>query len=107
MAGVAASAARIQGLTKRYGDHAALDGVDLDIAPGERRGLLGLNGAGKTTLLRTLFGLVEADAGSIELLGRRTGAGRRPALSGVDGFVEDPRFYSIPTCRDGPTWSSG
>ncbi len=93
MASAAAPAARIRGLTKRYGDQAALDGVDLELAPGELRGLLGLNGAGKTTLLRALFGLVEADAGSIELLGRRTSVGRRPALSGVAGFVEDPRFY--------------
>lgn len=94
MASAAASAARIRGLTKRYGDQVALDGIDLELAPGELRGLLGLNGAGKTTLLRTLFGLVEADAGSIELLGRPTGRRRRPTLSGVAGFVEDPRFYS-------------
>jgi len=93
MASGAASAAHIRGLTKRYGDQVALDGVDLELAPGELRGLLGLNGAGKTTLLRTLFGLVEADGGSIELLGRRTSVGRRPPLSGVAGFVEDPRFY--------------
>ncbi|MEO8967107.1 MAG: ATP-binding cassette domain-containing protein [Solirubrobacteraceae bacterium] len=72
----------------------ALADVDLELAPGELLGLLGLNGAGKTTLLRTLFGLVEADSGSIELLGRKTSRGRRPALSGVAGFVEDPRFYS-------------
>lgn len=94
MASATAPAAHIRGLTKRYGDQVALDGVDLDLAPGELRGLLGLNGAGKTTLLRTLFGLVEADAGSFELLGRRTSSGRRPPLSGVAGFVEDPRFYS-------------
>ncbi len=95
MASAAASAARIRGLTKRYGgEQVALADVDLELAPGELLGLLGLNGAGKTTLLRTLFGLVEADSGSIELLGRKTSRGRRPALSGVAGFVEDPRFYS-------------
>lgn len=94
MAGAAACAARITGLTKRYGDHLALDGVDLELAPGELRGLLGLNGAGKTTLLRALFGLVEVDAGSVTLLGHLTRGERRPALSGVAGFVEDPRFYS-------------
>ncbi len=93
MASAAASAARIRGLTKHYGDQVALDGVDLELAPGELRGLLGLNGAGKTTLLRALFGLVQADAGSIELLGRKTSVSRRPPLSGVAGFVEDPRFY--------------
>ena len=89
-----APAARIRGLTKRYGDQVALDGVDLELAPGELRGLLGLNGAGKTTLLRALFGLVEVDAGSIELLGHTHSGGRRPPLGGVAGFVEDPRFYS-------------
>jgi ABC-2 type transport system ATP-binding protein len=94
MVGTAAPAARIEGLTKRYGEQVALDGIDLELAPGELRGLLGLNGAGKTTLLRALFGLVEVDAGSIELLGRSRGGGRRPPLDGVAGFVEDPRFYS-------------
>ena len=93
MVASAPPAARIHGLTKRYGDQLALDRVDLELTPGELRGLLGLNGAGKTTLLRALFGLVATDAGSIELLGHRRGADRRPPLSGVAGFVEEPRFY--------------
>ncbi|MDQ6729418.1 MAG: ATP-binding cassette domain-containing protein [Actinomycetota bacterium] len=77
----------------------ALDDVDLERAPGELRGLLGLNGAGKTTLLRTLFGLVEADSGSIELLGRETSRGRRPALSGVAGLRRGPEVLLIPVGR--------
>lgn len=64
----AVATARIRGLCKRYGDRIALDAIDLELAPGELRGLLGPNGAGKTTFLRTLFGLVRADAGAIELL---------------------------------------
>jgi ABC-2 type transport system ATP-binding protein len=48
----------------------ALDGLDLDVAPGEVFGLLGPNGAGKTTAFRVLAGLVPADAGQIELDGR-------------------------------------
>jgi ABC-2 type transport system ATP-binding protein len=98
-AGTAAPAARIRGLTKRYGDKPALDGIDLEVAPGELRGLLGPNGAGKTTLLRTLFGLVRPDAGSIELLGHPLTRGRRRPLSGVAGFVEEPAFYSYLTGR--------
>jgi ABC-2 type transport system ATP-binding protein len=93
MADSAQPAVRVRGLAKRYGDTVALDGVDLEVRPGELRGLLGLNGAGKTTLLRTLFGLIRPDAGSIELLGggrRDRGAG---PLDGVAGFVEEPAFY--------------
>jgi ABC-2 type transport system ATP-binding protein len=95
----AVPAARIRGLTRRYGEKLALDGIDLEVAPGELRGLLGLNGAGKTTLLRMLFGLVRPDAGTVELLGHELTAGRRVPLSGVAGFVEEPAFYSYLTGR--------
>ncbi|HEY2006868.1 MAG TPA: ATP-binding cassette domain-containing protein [Solirubrobacteraceae bacterium] len=94
LASSAVPAARLRGLTKRYGDQLAVDGIDLELAAGELRGLLGPNGAGKTTLLRILFGLVAADSGSVEILGRPHAATRRPPLNGVAGFVEDPRFYA-------------
>jgi ABC-2 type transport system ATP-binding protein len=87
------SPVRVRGLAKRYGDKQALDGIDLEVRPGELRGLLGPNGAGKTTLLRALFGLIRPDAGSIELLGRARGTGRATPLDGVAGFVEQPAFY--------------
>ena len=67
--------------------------VDLVVEPGEVRGLLGPNGAGKTTLLRLLFGLVAADAGEVELLGRPLGPPDAARLDGVGGFVEQPAFY--------------
>jgi ABC-2 type transport system ATP-binding protein len=93
-ADTAEPAARISGLTKRYGETVALDGVDLELAPGELRGLLGPNGAGKTTLLRTMFGLIRPDGGTIELLGQPVGGGRTIPLNGIAGFVEEPAFYS-------------
>ncbi len=57
------------GLTKRYGDIEVVRGLDLHVRRGECFGLLGPNGAGKTTTLRLLLGLIEPDAGTIELAG--------------------------------------
>jgi ABC-2 type transport system ATP-binding protein len=61
---------RVRGLVRRFGARAALDGLDLDVAPGEVFGLLGPNGAGKTTAFRVLAGLIPPDGGAIELDGR-------------------------------------
>ncbi|HEY3722552.1 MAG TPA: ABC transporter ATP-binding protein [Acidimicrobiia bacterium] len=59
----------IEGLRKAYGSRTALDGVDLDVAPGEVLALLGPNGAGKTTLVSIVAGLRRADAGSVRVRG--------------------------------------
>ncbi len=59
----------IAALRKRYGAAAVLDGVDLRVAKGEIVSLLGPSGCGKTTLLRAIAGLVETDAGRIEVDG--------------------------------------
>ncbi|MGV3519577.1 ABC transporter ATP-binding protein [Luteitalea sp.] len=64
-------ALRCTGLVKRYGDVLAVDGLDLEVRAGECFGLLGPNGAGKTTTIEILEGLNTADAGDVELLGRR------------------------------------
>jgi ABC-2 type transport system ATP-binding protein len=87
------SAVRAQGLVKRFETTLAIDHVDLSVDEAEVRGLLGPNGAGKTTLLRLLFGLVRADAGSVELFGRPLDPADPGSLDGVSGFVEDPAFY--------------
>ncbi len=60
---------RVEGLAKRFGGIAAVDGVDLDIAPGEIFCLLGPSGCGKTTLLRCIGGFEIPDAGRILLDG--------------------------------------
>jgi ABC-2 type transport system ATP-binding protein len=58
-----------QGLIKRYGHKAALDGVDLDVPRGSVCALLGPNGAGKTTAVRVLTTLTEPDAGTASVAG--------------------------------------
>ena len=63
------SALRCRGLVKRYGDVAAVAGLDLEVAVGECFGLLGPNGAGKTTTVEIFEGLRVPDAGEVEVLG--------------------------------------
>jgi ABC-2 type transport system ATP-binding protein len=60
-----ASALALSGLTKRYGRHEALRGVDLEVGEGELVGLLGPNGAGKSTLTKIACGLVRPSAGTV------------------------------------------
>jgi putative spermidine/putrescine transport system ATP-binding protein len=56
----------IRDLTKQYGDHKALDAVDLTVASGEFTTLLGPSGSGKTTLLMTIAGFIRPTAGSVK-----------------------------------------
>ena len=89
---------RARQLTKFFGDVVALDGVDLDVAPGQIHGIVGPNGAGKTTLLGILLGLAFADGGSLEVLGAPVGRGHA-VPDGATGFVEGPGLYPALTAR--------
>ena len=66
---VAEPAVRCAGVTYRFGDHVAVDHVDLTIQPGETFGLLGPNGAGKTTTIRMLVTLLKPMDGRISVFG--------------------------------------
>ena len=66
-----AAALTVRGLRKAYSDVVAVDGLDLQVQAGECFGLLGPNGAGKTTTIEICEGLLAADSGSVEILGRR------------------------------------
>ncbi|MCV0402694.1 MAG: ABC transporter ATP-binding protein [Chloroflexi bacterium] len=64
-------ALELRGITKRFGDLVANDGVDFDVRGGEVHALLGENGAGKTTVMRIAYGLTQADAGEVLVHGQR------------------------------------
>jgi ABC-2 type transport system ATP-binding protein len=85
---------RVRGLRKRYHGRAAVDGIDFEVAPGERVALVGPNGAGKTTTLMSCLGAVMPDEGMIELLGRSTRRGRRAVLDRV-GYAAG--YLPLPT----------
>ena len=64
------AAIRVSGLTKRYGDAVAVDGLDLEVRHGETFALLGPNGAGKTTTTEILEGYRKRDGGEVSVLGQ-------------------------------------
>src|SRR5450759_2388149 len=88
------------GLTKRFGDRTAVDGVDLCVPRGSAFGFLGPNGAGKTTTIRMLLGLTPASAGQMRVLGHPVPAERGTALQRVGAIVEDPQFHPYLSGRE-------
>jgi biotin transport system ATP-binding protein len=78
-------------LVHRYGDVVAVDGVSLSIADGECVVLAGANGSGKTTLVRHFNGLLEPDAGSVEVNGRRVGEDLVAARTAIGMVFQEPR----------------
>ncbi len=95
--GASLSAVLARGLTKRYGELPAVDGLDLQIDRGVLYGFLGPNGAGKTTTIRMLLGLIFPTGGEVEVLDQpvfgHEGSGS-PALHKVGALIEEPAFWS-------------
>ncbi|HEY4895167.1 MAG TPA: ABC transporter ATP-binding protein [Solirubrobacteraceae bacterium] len=94
------AAIEASGVTKRFGERTAVDGVDLFVPRGSAFGFLGPNGAGKTTMIRMLLGLTPASAGTMRVLGHPVPAERETALRHVGAIVEDPRFHQHLTGRE-------
>jgi ABC-2 type transport system ATP-binding protein len=84
---------RAERLTKRFGDHAALTDLDLDVAEGEVFGLLGPNGAGKTTALRLLTGLVAPTSGRASIAGADVAANAESVRERIGLLTETPGLY--------------
>jgi len=83
----------IAGLHKRYGDNQVLNGVDLQIAPGQVLGLLGRNGAGKTTMLSIVAGLLRPDAGQVLLDGHDVSKDRALLMASLGFVPQDLAIY--------------
>jgi energy-coupling factor transporter ATP-binding protein EcfA2 len=81
-------AIRCAGLSKRFGPTVAVDGLDLQVSPGQVYGFLGPNGAGKTTTIRMLLGLIGPSAGRAWLLGHPLPDPRVVAETG--SMIEEP-----------------
>ncbi|GAA0358311.1 ABC transporter ATP-binding protein [Microbispora corallina] len=94
--GAVPPAAELVGVTKRFGDVVANDGIDLAIARGEVHGVVGENGAGKSTLMSILYGLHRPDAGHVLRDGRRVRL-RSPADAIAHGLgMVHQRFRLFP-----------
>jgi ABC-2 type transport system ATP-binding protein len=78
------SIVQVRGLSKRFGDFTAVDGISFDIREGEILGLLGPNGAGKTTTIQMLLGLITPTTGSIHMFGLDLATHRETVLGQVN-----------------------
>jgi ABC-2 type transport system ATP-binding protein len=94
-----ALAIETEGLTKRFGEVAAVDGIDLAVPVGSVFGFLGPNGSGKTTTIRVLLGLLNASGGSCRLLGQPMPDKAGDVLPDVGALIEGPAFYPWLTGR--------
>jgi multiple sugar transport system ATP-binding protein len=90
---------QINGVTKRFGEVTALDGIDLDIADGEFFCVLGPPGAGKTTLLRTIVGLERPEAGRV-LIGGNDVTDLVPSERNVSIVFQNLALYPDKTVYD-------
>ena len=82
---------QIKNLNKHYGKLAAVDNLNLEIAPGEIFGFLGPNGAGKTTTIRCMMGILKASSGQVLLDGHDV-VGAAQKAKAISGFIPDRPF---------------
>ena len=93
-------ALEIKGLSKRFGDTAAVDNLDLTVRAGELYALLGPNGAGKTTTLRMVTGLLRPDVGSIRVFGVDALADSLSAKRMIAWLPDEPMLYDKLTAME-------
>jgi branched-chain amino acid transport system ATP-binding protein len=92
----------IEGLVKRYGALRALDGLNLQVSPGEILGLVGPNGSGKTTAINVISGIAHPDEGVVRLAGRRIHGlpSHRIVHLGINRTFQVPKSFLSLTVRE-------
>jgi branched-chain amino acid transport system ATP-binding protein len=73
---------QVKGVGKKFGGFVALDGIDLEVQPGERLGLIGPNGSGKSTLVNCICGALQNETGTVHFDGQQ-----------VDGLAAHERTH--------------
>lgn len=94
----------LHGVTKRFGNRAVLNGVDLTVNAAEHLALVGNNGQGKTTLIRLMLGLLPPDEGTIRIGGETVGFPRAASLKQCLGYLPEtislyPHLTGLKTLR--------
>ncbi len=92
------NAITLRGVHKTYPDFALQD-IHLELPIGQIMGLVGANGAGKSTIMRILIGLIEADAGEVEVCGHRLPQAQVAAKREIGYASEDMRLYKTQSLR--------
>ena len=91
---------QIDGLCKRFGDKAVLNGLNLSVPEHSIFGFIGKNGAGKTTTMKMVLGLLKPDAGQIFVNGEKVVYGASPANRHIGYLPDVPEFYSFMTASE-------
>jgi ABC-2 type transport system ATP-binding protein len=94
-----ANAIMVAGLTKRFGDFTAVDGISFEVRRGEIFGFLGPNGSGKTTTIRMMLGLMTPTAGAAEVVGMRVDRDMRLIRPRVGYMSQRFSLYNDLTAR--------
>ncbi|WP_150251040.1 ABC transporter ATP-binding protein [Nocardiopsis deserti] len=89
-----------RGITKRYGDHLAVDDISFSVAEGETYGLLGPNGAGKSTTIKMIAGISTRDAGDIHINGIEHGPTNQRSKSLIGYVPQEVAVYQELSARD-------
>lgn len=91
---------KVNSITRKYGDIAAVDNVSFEISPGEIVGLLGHNGAGKTTIMKMITGYLEPTSGTITVNGKDIGSDRQAIQQEIGYLPENCPVYPEMTVID-------
>ncbi len=94
------NAITVDGLTKRYGEHVAVDGISFHVEQGEAFGILGPNGAGKTTTLEMIEGLRKPDAGEVSVLGKPVWPDPRSVQGRIGVQLQSTSLFDKLTARE-------